>query len=61
LASVSIARFPDPQPSRAVGMVWRKTSPLASQLLILSEVIGRSANALRARRAFVGSSEDHAA
>jgi LysR family transcriptional regulator, hydrogen peroxide-inducible genes activator len=26
-ASVSVARFKSPQPSRTIGMVWRKTSP----------------------------------
>src|SRR5580692_11836511 len=48
-ASVSVARFKDPQPSRTIGIVWRKTSPLAGQLLQLSKVVGRSADALRAR------------
>ncbi len=28
-ADVSIARFKSPQPSRTIGMIWRKTSPLA--------------------------------
>jgi len=46
-ASVSVARFEDPQPSRTIGMIWRKTSPLAGQLLQLSEVVCRSADALR--------------
>jgi LysR family transcriptional regulator, hydrogen peroxide-inducible genes activator len=46
-ASVSVARFKDPQPSRTIGMIWRKTSPLAGQLLQLSEVVCRSADALR--------------
>jgi LysR family hydrogen peroxide-inducible transcriptional activator len=46
-ASVSVARFKDPQPSRTIGMIWRKTSPLAGQLLQLSEVVCSSANALR--------------
>jgi LysR family hydrogen peroxide-inducible transcriptional activator len=46
-ASVSVARFKNPQPSRTIGMVWRKTSPLANQLLQISEVICRSADALR--------------
>jgi LysR family transcriptional regulator, hydrogen peroxide-inducible genes activator len=46
-ASVCVARFEDPQPSRTIGMVWRKTSPLAGQLLELSEVVCRSAKALR--------------
>jgi LysR family transcriptional regulator, hydrogen peroxide-inducible genes activator len=46
-ASVSVARFGDPQPSRTIGMIWRKTSPLARQLLQLAEVVCRSADALR--------------
>jgi LysR family transcriptional regulator, hydrogen peroxide-inducible genes activator len=49
-ASVSVARFRDPQPSRTVGMVWRKTSPLAGQLLQLSDVVCRSADALRGQQ-----------
>jgi LysR family transcriptional regulator, hydrogen peroxide-inducible genes activator len=46
-ASVSVARFKKPQPSRTVGMIWRKTSPLARQLLQISEVVCLSAEALR--------------
>src|SRR3984957_8749039 len=46
-ASVSVARFKDPQPARTVGMIWRKTSPLAGQLLQISEVVCHSADALR--------------
>jgi LysR family hydrogen peroxide-inducible transcriptional activator len=46
-ASVSVTRFKNPQPSRTIGMVWRKTSPLARQLLQISEVVGLSAEALR--------------
>jgi LysR family hydrogen peroxide-inducible transcriptional activator len=46
-ASVSVARFKNPQPSRTIGMIWRKTSPLARQLLQFSEVICLSADALR--------------
>jgi LysR family hydrogen peroxide-inducible transcriptional activator len=38
-APVSIARFKNPQPSRTIGMVWRKTSPLAGQLQQISEVV----------------------
>jgi LysR family hydrogen peroxide-inducible transcriptional activator len=44
---VSVARFKDPQPSRTIGMIWRKTSPLAKQLLQFSEVVCLSAEALR--------------
>lgn len=46
-AAVSIARFKPPQPSRTIGMVWRRTSPLANQLLQISEVVRQSAAALR--------------
>ena len=46
-ASVSAARFKDPQPSRTIGMVWRNKSPLVKQLLQITEVIRRSAAASR--------------
>ena len=46
-ASVSVARFRSPEPSRTIGMIWRKTSPLAKQLLQISEVVRQSADALR--------------
>ena len=49
-ASVSVTRFRNPQPSRTIGMVWRKTSPLARQLLQISEVVRLSADALREQR-----------
>ncbi len=45
-AAVTVARFEDPQPSRTIGMIWRKTSPLAGQLLELSEAVRRSAGAI---------------
>lgn len=38
-AAVAIARFPDPQPSRTIGMIWRDSSPLARQLRPLAEVL----------------------
>jgi LysR family hydrogen peroxide-inducible transcriptional activator len=46
-APVSVARFNSPQPSRTVGMIWRKASPLAKQLPQVSEVIHRAAVELR--------------
>jgi LysR family transcriptional regulator, hydrogen peroxide-inducible genes activator len=46
-ASVSVARFKNPQPSRTIGMIWRKTSPLAGQLLQLSDVVCGTADELR--------------
>src|SRR5579884_246110 len=57
-ASVSVARFKDPQPSRTIGMIWRKTSPLAGQLLQLSKVVRRSADALREQRKPASSSQN---
>lgn len=48
-ASVSVARFKSPQPSRTVGMIWRRTSPLVAQLLQISEVVRGSAEMLRKR------------
>src|SRR5882672_5490071 len=57
-ASVSVARFKNPQPSRTIGMIWRKTSPLAGQLLQLSKVACRSADALREHKS-PGSSSRH--
>lgn len=50
-APVTVARFKNPQPSRTIGMVWRKTSPLARQLQQISEVVCLAAGKPRARRA----------
>ena len=50
-AAVSVARFKNPQPSRTIGMVWRKTSPLARQLLQISEVVCLSAGKASRRHA----------
>lgn len=47
-AAVSVARFKAPQPSRTIGMIWRRTSPLASQLLQIAEVVRAAGAALRA-------------
>jgi LysR family transcriptional regulator, hydrogen peroxide-inducible genes activator len=44
-ASVSVARFRNPKPSRTIGMIWRKTSPLARQLMQFSEVVCLAAGA----------------
>ena len=55
-APVSVARFKRPQPSRTIGMIWRKTSPLADQLLRISEVVRQSAEALRAQHKATSSS-----
>ncbi len=44
-APVSIAHFRNPQPSRTIGMIWRKTSPLAKQLRQISEVVRKTTSA----------------
>lgn len=36
---VSIARFEPPGPSRTIGMVWRKTNPLAEQLMEVGAIV----------------------
>ena len=38
-AAVAIARFPDPQPSRQIGMIWRKTTPLDKQLRQIANLV----------------------
>jgi len=38
-APVCIGRFADPQPKRTVGMIWRKTNPLAEQLRQVADVV----------------------
>ena len=55
-ASVSIARFESEKPSRTIGMIWRKTSPLAKQLLQISEVVRHSADLLREQQSRVSPS-----
>jgi LysR family hydrogen peroxide-inducible transcriptional activator len=49
LASVSCARFEAPTPSRTIGMVWRKTSPLIRQLTTISEVVREAAASVLGR------------
>lgn len=45
-AAVSLARFAHPQPRRTIGMVWRRTSPLAAQLQHISGVVREAADSL---------------
>ncbi|PUB17467.1 hydrogen peroxide-inducible genes activator [Yoonia sediminilitoris] len=39
VAPVSVARFPPPSPARSIGMVWRKTNPLAEKLMEVGAVV----------------------
>lgn len=41
-APVSVARLPEPRPTRRIGLVWRKTNPLASQLAQMADLIRTS-------------------
>ena len=41
-ASVSVARFPAPEPSRTIGIVWRKSNPMARQLTEMSDLVRQS-------------------
>lgn len=38
-APVSVARFADPVPKRTIGMIWRRTNPLDSQLHGIADVL----------------------
>ncbi len=46
-ASVCVGHFRNPQPTRTVGMIWRKTNPLAAHLQQVADVVQQSANELR--------------
>ena len=40
-AAVSVARFEGQKPSRTIGMIWRKTSPLKPQLMQIADAVRR--------------------
>lgn len=46
-AAVSVVRFNSPRPTRTIGMIWRKTSPIAQQLRDIAEVVRRAADRAR--------------
>jgi LysR family hydrogen peroxide-inducible transcriptional activator len=39
MAEISIAHFPPPAPERMVGMVWRRSNPLAEQLKGVADLV----------------------
>ena len=47
-ADVALARFAHPRPSRSIGMIWRRSNPMAEQLMQVAEIVRRSAEALYA-------------
>lgn len=42
-AGVAIAHFQKPAPTRTIGMIWRKTNPLAGELLQISKAVRQAA------------------
>lgn len=46
-AAVSVAHFAAPKPSRRIGMVWRKTSPLGPRFREIAATIRQSADAMQ--------------
>jgi LysR family hydrogen peroxide-inducible transcriptional activator len=54
LAPVALNAFKSPQPSRSIGMIWRKSSPLSRELRQISEVVRLSAENLRQAAARTG-------
>jgi len=46
-AAVAVSRFRGAQPMRTVGMIWRKTNPMAPQLEELSTVVRAAADGIR--------------
>lgn len=49
-AAVSLARLEAPEPTRTIGMIWRRTSPLADQLSQIADVVRMAAASLPARQ-----------
>ena len=47
-APVAVSAFDDPRPTRTVGMIWRKTSPLSEQLRQIADVVREAAGDMRA-------------
>ncbi|WP_306224482.1 hydrogen peroxide-inducible genes activator [Bosea beijingensis] len=44
---VSIARLAEPRPRRSIGLVWRKTNPLAEHFLQVGEIVRQEHDVLR--------------
>jgi len=40
-AAVAVSRFSPPEPARTVGMIWRKTNPLATKFEQIAQVVRR--------------------
>jgi LysR family hydrogen peroxide-inducible transcriptional activator len=42
-ADVSVARLRPPRPTRTIGMIWRRSNPLADQLTAIADLVRRAA------------------
>jgi LysR family hydrogen peroxide-inducible transcriptional activator len=43
-ADVCVSRFKAPRPKRVIGMIWRKTNPLADQFVEIAEILKQAAD-----------------
>jgi len=53
-APVSIVRFADPQPTRKIGMIWRKNSPLEEHLQTIAHLTKEVARTRQTRQRVTG-------
>lgn len=49
-AAVSVARLPSPRPARKIGLVWRKSSPVAEHLMQVATIVRKAAKELNRKR-----------
>jgi LysR family transcriptional regulator, hydrogen peroxide-inducible genes activator len=49
---VKLLRFADPEPGRAIGLAWRRTSPRKRDFVALGEIIGETFERSRRRDLF---------
>lgn len=42
-ADVDVVRFPSPEPTRTIGLVWRSSSPLEGRFREIGDVVRQSA------------------
>ena len=49
-AAVDVVSFAEPQPSRTIGIIWRKTSPLSDQLMQIAELVRDAGQQRRTNR-----------
>lgn len=56
-APVAISHFGEPEPSRTIGMVWRRSSPLGAQLMQIAGVVGELVSARTSKEERIRPSE----